>query len=359
MKKINLIYGLSLLVIITGILIVNSCKKQEVVEQINCDKQQTNDNKKAKLVYNKVINFLDKIMYIKENPGYKSGEQMSVDSALWNLNAGLNFAVCNPDEKYDNFYVDSAFVQLPVSGDIVNLEDVVNTYIEIESSTDDILNAAPYQEKAAKFTFIEIKSSDNSNVLLKSTTIVGEKGTEPEEPPFDEGNNWRYGNNLGMCNNPIIEYDAGDTIRDVINANRYLHVHDEGHVVLYSNPVTIENINGNHPIFDNPNDPGTPINPDPYDNERDYLMFYAHEDNCSPVQNLWDDFSCIEYDDMNFYYYGTTNVIYNKIPAMPDYWPQAYGKTFMHLDTLHGTNGWDNNNKEYYIHIIKVNGNLQ
>ncbi|OQX76266.1 MAG: hypothetical protein B6D61_09065 [Bacteroidetes bacterium 4484_249] len=56
---------------------------------------------------------------------------------------------------------------------------------------------------------------------------------------------------------------------------------------------------------------------------------------------------------MNFYYYGTTDVVYNKIPTMNQYWPEAYGKTFLHIDTIQGTNGFDILNKEYYIHIIK------
>ena len=324
-------------------LIFNSCSKEEMGGQTTL-----NQNERAKEVFAKIQDFNTKVNYIRENSGYKSGEDMSLDSALWNLNAGLNLVNSNPDIYYKGFYVDSAFTNLSVVGGTVNLDDLAIAYFNIEDSASLIENAAPYDEKDIKFTFIDLKSNTDSTVLLKSTTIVGEKGIDPDGPPYAEGDNWRYGGEYGMCDNPNTEGDAAINLRDTINARRYLHVDDEGQTVFYTNPVVLHNILANYSSdFLNPNDQTA------NDNIRDYLMFYVHEDNLTGNQNLWDDFSCIEYDDMNYYYYGTSNVIYNKIPTMNQDWPQAYGKTFFHLDSLQGTDKKDILGKVYYIHIIK------
>ncbi|MBN1339042.1 MAG: hypothetical protein JXA03_06955 [Bacteroidales bacterium] len=302
----------------------------------------------AQAVYQKVVDFMQRVEEIRENPLHKSGEMLSKEDAVWGLNAGLNLRHSEPDGMYNDFYIDSSFVSLPLTvNDSVSMNDIAAAYSEIESSAGDILNEAPFQDKAIKFTFIEIGSDANQNLVLKCTTIVGERGEDPE-PPFNYGDDWRYGNNYGMCDDPTYIEDAGDQICNFINANRYLYVQDEGKIVFYTNPVTIDIILANQVTeFLNPNDPF------PADNDRDYLMFYVTEANCDEC-NLWNDWSCIEYDDMNFYYFGTTNVIYNKIPYLPQYWPDVQNKTFLHLGELNGTNGIDVNGIFYIHQIIEI-----
>ena len=270
----KVIIGIFAAAVIIAALTINSCTKQDDLKQTTVSK-----NDEAKIVFNKVTKFIDKVKYIKENPDFKSGEELSVDSALWYLNAGFNFENSKPDDSYNSFYIDSSFVLLAFGQDaMISFDNIVAAYSYIEDTMNIIVNEAPFGEKEAKFTFIDIKSTDNSGVLLKNTTIVGERNSSSGEPPFNEGDDWLYGKNLGKCNTPD-EGDAAIEIGDAINANRHLYIDDEGKIVLYSNVVTIENVYANLPEFDNPNDPGTPANPGAYDNERDYIMFYVHEDN--------------------------------------------------------------------------------
>ncbi|RLD59341.1 MAG: hypothetical protein DRJ05_06560 [Bacteroidetes bacterium] len=300
------------------------------------------------MVFERVNGFLEKVNYIRENPMYKSGEEMSLEDAMWNLTAGFNYENSMPDEIYDGFYVDSSFTYLDITDGMVNLDDLVSTYIQIDTYADAVLGDAPFDEKENKFTFIDVKSNNGQTVELVSTTIVGQKGIDPgpDYPPYEEGNDWRYGDKLGTCNNGNIQYDAADTLRDLINSRRYLHVTGPA---IYTNPVTLYNIRADYGIdqFDNPDDEYEA------DNERDYLMFKVHENNLEAGETLWGDYSCIEHDDMNFYYYGTSEVIYEKIPNMQMDFPQAFGKTFMYLDTLIGVELEDNWEQKYYIHIIK------
>ncbi len=332
----------SVAAIIVAALAINSCNKQDELKQTNINK-----NDEARIVFQKVTKFIDKVKYIKENPDFKSGEEVSVDSALWYLNAGFNFEMSAPDNVYNAFYVDSSLVLLPVGQEgLVHFNDIMTAYSLIEDTMNMILSDAPFDEKDKKFTFIEVKSVDNSNILLKNTTIIGEKGIDPgsDYPPFEEGNNWIYGNNLGKCDDPTLYYDAGDTLRDIINSRRPIYIHDEGHIVIYSNPVTITHINGNHIAFYN----GTNTN------NYNFLLFYVNENNCPPENpDCLDDYwYCLEYDELNNYYYSTSEAIYDVIPNSQQYWPEAYEKTFMHLDTLYGHN-YQINQKEHRVHDIK------
>ncbi|NOX46438.1 MAG: hypothetical protein GXO89_05610, partial [Chlorobi bacterium] len=198
----------------------NSCTKQENLEQT-----KPTQNEEAKIVFEKVTAFLAKVNYIKENPMYKSGEEMALGEAIWNLTAGFNYENSVPDGTYDAFYVDSAFTDLEVSGGLVNLDDLVNVYAQIEAGANAIRNDAPFNEKANKFTFIDIKSNNGQSIELVSTTIVGKTGlgTDPDYPPFVDGADWRYGDEYGMCTDPLVEGDAAIELQDIINARRYLH----------------------------------------------------------------------------------------------------------------------------------------
>jgi hypothetical protein len=351
MKKLTWITAFFILSVVVGILILNSCSKQEHMVLPTKESQIPDD---ALAVFNKITQFVDKVDYIQKNPNYKSGEQLTVDDALWNLNAGINLEISNPDEVYDEFYVDSVFVILPVSGDLISMDDIVLAWSDIESGSAVIINNAPFDDKAVKFTLIEIEEQNNSEITLQSTTIIGQKGTAPESP-FSEEDDWWFGNDNGLCYTPEGEVDAGDLICDAINANRSQYVNDEGKIVFYTNPILIGEIDANDSeTFQNPNDPIIE------DNIKDYLIFYEHQDFCEPETNLWDDYFCIEvmtgntyYNDMNFYYHGTTEVIYNKIPNAPNNIFGALGKTFIHIESLNGGDRYDESFDLYFSHRIE------
>jgi len=327
------------------VVLLIACNKEAVID-IDDNQSGPEADKSAQYYYNRILRFQDMVAEYKANPEYKSGGEMGVEDVLWYYNALINFENALPDAAYKGFYRDSVFVTLPVTlDDSVAVGQALAAYLEIEQGMAGIFAAAPFVNKSVKFIIVEVKSANSTEMLLRSTTIIGDDG-EMATPPFGYGDDFYYGNNMGMCNGTgIFQYDAGDTICKWINSTRCLHVNDEGKIVFYLNPVRIENIYGNHPAFDNPDDPGTPANPSGYDNHRDYLLFYAHEDN----GNL-SEVACIGYADMNFYYSGTTTAIYNIIPNL---YLNLNGKTFVDVADIDGKNYFDSEEKEYYIHNIK------
>ncbi|MCD4744669.1 MAG: hypothetical protein K8R58_00040, partial [Bacteroidales bacterium] len=197
-KKINLIYGLSLLVIITGILAITSCKKQDMDVQQTDNSIQPKMTAEDKAVYERIMNFKKKVEYIKEHPQYKSGEMMSVEDVQWNLDASMNFTYSFVFESFSGFYTDSVFVSLPLSGDSINLNDVSATWFELVEKITGIYNATPGNSKDLYVSITKIKEQNPGTVTFISTATIGERGESPEEQPFIEGDDWIYGDNLGL-----------------------------------------------------------------------------------------------------------------------------------------------------------------
>jgi hypothetical protein len=255
---------LKFLSIIAGALIIAfSCSKETVYNKKAEEVKNPQDD--AMQAYNRIMNFKTKIAFYKENPAYKSGELISIDSLLWDFNAALNFDYSEVDDPYKNFYSQSVFPELTV---------------------------------------------DENNITVR---------------------------------------DGADEIRDKIEERRHHFIDDEGVIVFYINPVEIildkDDID-NNPLLDLTNGQG-------YDNERDYRIFYAHEDNC-PTGTSLEDFECIEYDDMNFYLFEMEDLIYDIIPNEPTYWPEAEDYTFVRFNTIEGTMEQDNEEKYYLIHKPEI-----
>ncbi len=275
MKK-SFLTIISVAVIVIAALTINSCTKQNDLKQIT-----TNKNDEAKIVFQKVTNFIEKVKYKKENPAFKSGEEISADSALWYLSAGFNYENSKPDDNYITFYRDSAFIQIPVINGLVNMDDLFNAYIELENNALQILESAPFEDKDQKFTFLTVKNIENGIILIKSTTVAGEKRVV-EDNPFGLDDDWWFGKDNGKCFEISGTIDAGDLICDAINTNRPLYVLDEGKIVFYVNQVTIE-----EPI-DAMSAPLSFINPNDElesDNILDYLLFYETASNCATGTN--------------------------------------------------------------------------
>jgi len=316
-------------------------------------------NDEAKILFNKITKFIDKVKYIKENFDLKSGEELSVDSTLWYLSAGFNLENSEPDGSYISFYRDSVFIQIPFVNGFIDIKDIVNAYSLLEFNASQTLESAPFENKEQKFTYFIVKSLNDNNMTLKSTTVVGEKGVA-EENPFGPGDYWWFGNDNGKCFEISDDVDAGDLICDAINENRPLHVPDEGKIIFYVNPVTVQgpiNALSAPSYFINPNDETE------NDNILDYLLFYATQGNCNGC-NMWDydEYYCIKvneggspyYNDMNFYYNSTTQAIYDLIPNKPGNTWGVHGKTFMDIEEIYGYDDSKQENTIFIHNLINI-----
>ncbi|MCD4698208.1 MAG: hypothetical protein K8S16_18440 [Bacteroidales bacterium] len=342
MKKIRIITGLSIVAVIAGIMVINACTKQEAIEQTVAQKQEVKMSDEDIAVYNKIMDFKKKVDYIKENPGYKSGETMTVEEAQWNLDASFNFTYSFVFESFSELYTDSVFVEVSLAGDLINLDDTSVAYFEMYDKVHDVYEIAPGDNKDLYVSNTEIKNISSETVTFKTTATIGERGAPPEEQPFVEGDDWKYGDELGYCfPPPFSDEDAAIKIAEFTNTYRYLYIQDEG--------------TGWHAYYTNPDPPATvPVfawnplfkNDNPLDNYRDYKMM-CQNITYGPLEE------CIYWEEMNYYYFGTHEVIYTIIPDHPGSWPEVQGQTFYSV-TMEGHAVYTGPDKSELYHKANV-----
>ena len=315
--------------LITAALTINSCTKQESSEQSLNSQQSEHPQMTAEdiSVYNRIVNFKKKVDYIKENPGYKSGETMSVDSAKWYLDAAFNLTYSFIFDSFTDFYTDSVFIEVTLTDGEIDLNDLSASYFELYDKLHEVYDSFSGENKDLYLSNIEIVESKSETVTFKTTATFGDRGTSSgDEQPFAEGDNLKYGDKLGYCNPPpYTSDDAAKKIKQATLDYRDLYIQDEGEDwhAYYTGPTALVQVYSYNDLFDNPNDPGTPTNTDPYDNIRDRLMMYQYK-----TYNPENFTECIYWEEMNFYYFGTHEVVYNIIYDHPEVWPEVQGKWF-------------------------------
>ncbi len=341
--------------IIIAALTINSCTKQESNEQalnsqINEQPQMTAEDVE---VYNKIMNFKKKVDYIKKNPDFKSGETMSVDSAKWYMDAAVNFTYSFIFDSFSEFYTDSVFIEVFFTEGEIGMNDLSVAYFELYDKLHEVYETMPGENKDLFSSTIKVIESKANTVTFMSTATFGERGSSPEEQPFVEGDNWMWGECGGTCSNPPGDEceDAATKIADATLLYRDLYIQDVGDDwhAYYTGPIESVTVYSFNDLFDNPDDPGTPNNYEPYDNIRDRLMMYQLKQ-----YNQANYTECIFWEEMNFYYFGTNEVIYNIIYDHPEIWPEVQGKWFCELimtgEANYGTQG---ETIELY-HIAKI-----
>ena len=100
--KLFKLSSLSLAVLLVAA-VIYSCSKQDQAEPAG-SATEISQSEADILIENKIRAFKDKMELLRENPSYKSGETMSVDSAVWYMEAVSNYTysqITNTYEKND------------------------------------------------------------------------------------------------------------------------------------------------------------------------------------------------------------------------------------------------------------------
>ena len=279
-------------------LMLNSCNKEKqnhIVQKQDEGTHWTADDLK---IQNNILSFQDKI----KNNSFKNDETLELDSAVWYLEALLNYNYSNPDSSFVNLTVDTTFeFNMLVNNGMVNYETVAEAAFIMEEHIVDFLNAMPNSIKFMVASDVSIKD-DNFKDGTKTLTITTGYGSEYiDNPaaytPFGAGDYWLYGMSFtGGCDiNSATTSDAAAEIEYKINNPNY-QFNDPYPAGSYVVNVGIEDVDANN--YPNPED--DVIN----DNWLDYLMYSEYDDNDLIIADL-----CLEPIEMNFYLQGTLDVI--------------------------------------------------
>ena len=130
--------------------------------------------------------------------------------------------------------------------------------------------------------------------------VTGEKGEVPPSPvisgPFEEGDDWWYGENQGKCDGTVETSDAAKELMLAMNATL---PDPEGNFYVI-HPTVIKRTGG-EPNVRRENDPNPP------DNIYDYYLFYGTEEIGSVEL-------CLSRNRMNIYYGYLRDLLLTKIP---------------------------------------------
>ena len=248
-------------------------------------------------VGNAINSFIDKVAYQKENPGLKSLETISADSALWYLESTFNYCYGFPNEFYKSFAIDTLSFNLLLSGSDVNMTDLTDKFNEMIQEISTTYHAVAYAEKGLSLVNLQEATIDEGLLHFTVQVVTGEKGEVPPTPvldgPFEDGDDWWYGEMTGRCDEFFGDSDAANQLMMAMNAT--LPVPESNFYVI--NPVL---------IFKKGGDQNIRLPGDIEDNSYDYYLFYGNEQ----IGNVP---LCLNRNNMNSYYVFLKHLLLTKI----------------------------------------------
>jgi hypothetical protein len=216
-----------------------------------------------------IINFKNKI---KSN--LKSDETLSIDSAVWYVEAALNYSH-SVVQRCTEFKVDTIVIPVPVNDGKVSLQDLSSAMSSFEESIASDLANSGYANASlylADISVAHLKSINNVN--LKMTALVNSGYIDPTH--FHVGDDWIWGGRRGKCDGTCVGRDAATELTRV--SNMYVAIPSGSYYYTDLEEIWID-------PFENP---PTPPNPWGFD---DTPLFRAY----TPFN------PCIPYDAMNYY----------------------------------------------------------
>ena len=303
---------------------MNSCSKQETEVKQNepCVTQAD------KAFVSKIVNFKQKVDYIRENPHYKSGESMEVDSVVWYFEALFNAKYAFTDEQYikTETKTDSLSIGINLNNN-VDMDEIANAYDEFLTKVKSMYNQSTLNNKELILLDLEISRTGISEAVINIRPVFGEKGIMTiNYDPFDDDDYWYYGEFKGDCDLSVYEdTDAAQKIAGAVMANRPIFLPCPGCYYTYSDIDTV-NLEG----YEYQNSNG------------EYLIFYI----VRPDGNFTPDDKCLEPDEMNFHFHGEETVIYEILEP-------ELNKTFMSCE-LEGKQDWDGDSNPRIRHHNKL-----
>ncbi|MDD3132425.1 MAG: hypothetical protein PHN94_11425, partial [Bacteroidales bacterium] len=240
--------------------ITYSCSKQEQTKPTTTEISQSDADI---LMENKIRAFKSKMEFLRENPSYKSGETMSVDSAVWYMEAASNYTYGDGASTFNKTICDTFSIVLDVADGVVNLNDVVGAYDNMIHNLSTAFHALPGENNHLVANDVTLTTVNESTLTLGIYAVFGSGGSGTSAI-FNYG--WYYGFLMGREDGAYIgESDAAEEIEKMIHMRK-------GTLPPNSYFTDIDSIYLYPEFFINPNDPIS------NDNMYDMLMFWNMDD---------------------------------------------------------------------------------
>jgi hypothetical protein len=198
MKKFNLCIIVILLMV--GLF---SCKKDTIVQQ---QTQEGEVMMRSKKVIALIHNFEQKM-----NEALKSGETISLDSAIWNMEASLNYTYADPEEAIGEYsFIKSNYTLEVDANGVVSMSEVQAVYSLMEQDLGNDLKSG--NDEVIIFSDVALDSISGGTAYLSGTNGYS-SGIARSYTPIDD--NWYWGTLGQEYGNPLLGNCAGtDTTSD-------------------------------------------------------------------------------------------------------------------------------------------------
>lgn len=334
------------MIVIFSVLLFFNCSKDEIktvetkaaVETANpsdlplFNQMQTNE-KEAEKVRTKIRQFRERLKTAADgNALDKNGGTLTIDEAIWNIEAVLNATYANAAMPFEKLAVQTSNIVIPTANGYVSDMEAFNAVTAASTKLAEHYNAITSTYKHPIVIDVELEATANDEITISMKSII------TEEPPttitpvggcniFNNTNDyWSWGWDQGRCNGLSggQGLDAADVLATQLNAR----IPDPVNTLYFTNVTTTALEPSNYP---NPN------NSTSNDDYRDYLMYYCHINSLS-------EYGCLSPDDMRFYYCSMYDVINQEIPANQSFisiqmWDDFLGSggnyPLMHRGVLH------------------------
>jgi len=281
--------------IITSAVMFNACSKQETSTPAS-SAEQPEITGADQLVLERIENFKTKMMDFKNNPDLKAGGEMSYDSAIWYIDATLNYEYANASHPYAEIHRDTAFFEMDlIDAQRANYDDVFTAYDESLNR----LSTAYYQITGEEKQFMMALVTDAGPLpgLKRNLRIITITGTGT----FTNGYPWS--DTIGFKYNDDAQKDCSD-IHDLFGAPVYYEAQLQVDYNTHPDQDCFYYFYGgiDSAVFNYWDYPLGNLYPENY---LDYKIFFADQE----VAPFTEDTDCLEYDqhdlginEMNFYY---------------------------------------------------------
>ncbi len=202
-------------ILLSILFFIVSCKKST----INTPESNSNNNTYSKTIVQRINQFNQQMQ-----GHFKNGTMMTLDTAVWNLEALLTNYGGYPDSASDKFILMHSHFTLPTDANgLVSMDDVQALYQQMVDSITAQLNSIAGTVKFLKFSDVQQDSVVGSTAYITSNNGYGQGFILGLYPPFTDDWIWgtlgeEYGTPpSGNCDGTDLTSDGSDEIQYRLN----------------------------------------------------------------------------------------------------------------------------------------------
>jgi len=219
-----------------------------------------------------------------------------------NFNASYGF----PDEKYIYTKHDTVILAMPVINEsTTTVVHMLNFYEQCYQEVLGVYNNCIYNDKELLFISLKKGELKEGSLSFKLDVVMGQRTNNTYPGPFVFGEDWFYGEKLGMCDSTYyMESDAALVLQDYLNSYSTI------------NPPPPSGYRW--VVVNDANNPYQLTGDEYKDESNNNLIFYNEKEG-----GFIHDEMCLDYNEMNFHLEGEHIVIYSLMRIThnkPDNW---------------------------------------